>query len=367
MDDVDRTAKFVALKRAADIAGVVLSGPFTCVVGAMATLLVRRRLGSPVLYRQTRIGKNGTPFEVLKFRSMTNGVDEDGTPLPDRDRLTPFGRLLRKTSVDELPQLLNVLMGDMSLVGPRPLLPGYLPWYTERESRRHLVRPGLTGLAQVSGRNGLTWDDRLELDVLYVDRASMRLDAVIIAKTLKKLFATSGVSVIAGETGAPLHVERSFPRSDRVRLRRLSKSDLGTRVDWMGHPAITRFTEIPEGITLASTEAWFQKSVHDPSRLDFVAVDHNGNSVAMAGVKEENTSGAGEFYIFVNPQRLGEGIGGEVTRLVMEWAAQSGLYMDLVLDVHSQNAAAVKIYERLGWRGTGPSGRRVTMTWRVEQ
>ncbi len=155
--------------------------------------LVRRRLGAPVLFRQTRPGLHGQPFELLKFRSMREALDDDGHPLPDAERLTPFGRFLRATSLDELPELWNVLRGDMSLVGPRPLLMEYLPLYTPEQARRHAVRPGITGWAQVNGRNALGWEEKFRLDVWYVDHRSLRLDLHILLLTLQRVLAREGI------------------------------------------------------------------------------------------------------------------------------------------------------------------------------
>lgn len=149
---------------------------------------VRVRLGSPILFRQERPGRCGVPFELIKFRTMADGA---GT---DAERLDAFGRFLRSTSLDELPELVNVLRGEMSLVGPRPLLTEYLPLYNERQSRRHEIRPGLTGLAQVSGRNDLAWPERLELDVVYVETRSMALDLRIIVQTIWSVLARRGIS-----------------------------------------------------------------------------------------------------------------------------------------------------------------------------
>jgi lipopolysaccharide/colanic/teichoic acid biosynthesis glycosyltransferase len=157
-------------------------------------LAVRFRLGSPVLFRQERPGLHGRPFMLVKFRTMTGAADTDGRPLPDADRLTRFGRFLRSTSLDELPELWNVLKGDMSLVGPRPLLMEYLPLYSPRQSRRHEVKPGLTGWAQVNGRNALTWEDRLEMDVWYVENRSWLLDLKIIWKTIGIVLHREGIS-----------------------------------------------------------------------------------------------------------------------------------------------------------------------------
>jgi len=159
---------------------------------------IRRKLGSPVFFRQTRPGLHGKPFNMVKFRTMTDARDPDGVLLPDAVRLTPFGRFLRATSLDELPELWNVLKGDMSLVGPRPLLMEYLPLYSPEQARRHHVRPGITGWAQVNGRNALSWEDKFALDVWYVDHRTLWLDIKILWLTVKKVIIKEGISA-AGE------------------------------------------------------------------------------------------------------------------------------------------------------------------------
>lgn len=161
-------------------------------------LFIRRRLGSPVFFRQTRPGLHGQPFEMVKFRTMTDTRGPDGALLPDAERLTPFGRFLRSTSLDELPELWNVLKGDMSLVGPRPLLMEYLPLYSPEQARRHAVRPGVTGWAQVNGRNAISWEEKFALDTWYVDHQSLLLDIRILWLTVKKVLVREGISA-AGE------------------------------------------------------------------------------------------------------------------------------------------------------------------------
>ncbi|MCE8019001.1 sugar transferase [Halomonas sp. MCCC 1A11036] len=182
------------MKRLFDIVlslvALVLLSPVLLVVA----LLVRLRLGSPVLFRQPRPGLHGRPFEMVKFRTMRDAVDRDGNPLPDAARLTPLGRRLRAASLDELPELWNVLRGDMSLVGPRPLLVEYLPLYTPRQARRHEVRPGVTGWAQVNGRNALSWEQKFELDVWYVDNRSLWLDLRILLLTVKRVLTREGIA-----------------------------------------------------------------------------------------------------------------------------------------------------------------------------
>ncbi|WP_390346331.1 sugar transferase [Variovorax boronicumulans] len=162
------------------------------------TWQVRRKLGSPAFFRQTRPGMRGRPFNMVKFRTMTDARGVDGELLPDADRLTPFGRFLRASSLDELPELWNVLKGDMSLVGPRPLLMDYLPLYSAEQSRRHEVRPGITGWAQINGRNALSWDEKFKLDVWYVDNHSLWLDIKILWLTVRKVLVRDGISA-AGE------------------------------------------------------------------------------------------------------------------------------------------------------------------------
>ena len=164
----------------------------------LLALLVRRKLGSPVLFRQVRPGLHGQPFEMVKFRTMTDARGADGALLPDAVRLTPFGRFLRASSLDELPELWNVLKGEMSLVGPRPLLMEYVPLYSAEQYRRHEVRPGVTGWAQVNGRNAISWEEKFKLDVWYVEQQSLALDIKILWLTVKKVLLRDGISA-AGE------------------------------------------------------------------------------------------------------------------------------------------------------------------------
>ena len=159
---------------------------------------VKKNLGSPVLFRQVRPGLNGIPFEMIKFRTMKDAVDIQGNPLPDHVRLTPFGKMLRSTSLDEMPELWNVIKGDMSIVGPRPLLMEYLPLYNNEQAKRHNVRPGMTGHAQVNGRNAIGWDEKFKLDTWYVENQSVWLDFKIMLKTVKKVIAKDDINE-AGE------------------------------------------------------------------------------------------------------------------------------------------------------------------------
>lgn len=182
------------LKRLLDIviasSALVLLSP----VYALVAYKVKKNLGSPVLFRQVRPGLHGKPFEMVKFRTMKDALDAQGNPLPDSERLTSFGKMLRATSLDEMPELWNVIKGDMSIVGPRPLLMEYLPLYNREQAKRHHVRPGITGHAQVNGRNAISWEKKFELDTWYVENQSLWLDFKIMLKTIKKVISKDDIS-----------------------------------------------------------------------------------------------------------------------------------------------------------------------------
>ncbi|MEL3711032.1 sugar transferase [Staphylococcus borealis] len=187
------------IKRLFDIAvsgtGLILSAPITLT----ATIIIAKKLGKPVLFRQIRPGQYGEPFEIYKFRTMSDKRDEKGELLPDEQRMTPVGTFIRKSSIDELPQLINVLKGDISLIGPRPLLMEYLPLYNDEQKKRHNVKPGITGWAQVNGRNAITWDAKFKLDVLYAENQSFKLDMYILYKTIINILKRKDIN-------APNHV-----------------------------------------------------------------------------------------------------------------------------------------------------------------
>lgn len=190
------------MKRLFDLLASAMGLLILAVPLALLTWQVRRKLGSPVLFTQVRPGLHGKPFRMVKFRTMTDARDASGALLPDAQRLTPFGRFLRASSLDELPELWNVLRGDMSLVGPRPLLMEYLPLYSPEQARRHEVRPGITGWAQINGRNAISWADKFALDVWYVDHRSLWLDIKILRLTVRKVLVRDGISA-AGEATMP--------------------------------------------------------------------------------------------------------------------------------------------------------------------
>ena len=182
------------LKRLLDIIIASIALILLSPLYAFVAYKVKKNLGSPVLFRQVRPGLHGKPFEMIKFRTMKDALDEQGNPLPDSERLTPFGKMLRSTSLDEMPELWNVIKGDMSVVGPRPLLMEYLPLYNKEQAKRHDVRPGMTGHAQVNGRNAISWEEKFKLDTWYVENQSTLLDFKIMLKTVKKVLAKDDIS-----------------------------------------------------------------------------------------------------------------------------------------------------------------------------
>lgn len=210
-----KTETYDRLKRATDVvasaAGLVISAPIQLGIA----VLVRIRFGSPVLFRQKRPGKDAQIFTLVKFRTMRHPDPTRGL-VSDADRLTKFGQFLRSTSLDELPTLWNVLRGDMSLVGPRPLLPEYIPLYTPRQALRHAVRPGITGLAQVSGRNALDWEERFELDAQYIEERGLRMDLHVLIKTLSVVIRRHGISQGGHATMAPFTGRESTGSGDRT-------------------------------------------------------------------------------------------------------------------------------------------------------
>lgn len=190
----------VILKRGFDLCLILIMLPFIMPLLIILAILIRIKLGSPIFFKQIRPGYNGVPFLMVKFRTMTEHRNKEGALLPDDKRLTSFGKFLRSTSLDELPELWNVFNGQMSLVGPRPLLLEYLPLYTPEQYRRHMIRPGITGWAQINGRNSISWEEKFKLDVWYVDNCSLWLDVKILFLTIKKVFIREGISAEGSST-----------------------------------------------------------------------------------------------------------------------------------------------------------------------
>lgn len=351
-------------KRVLDTVSLLAVAPIILPVGLAIAAAVRLVDGAPVHFKQKRTGLNNETFHVIKFRTMRPGDGRNN----DSMRLTRFGRFLRKTSLDELPQFWNVLKGDMSLVGPRPLYPEYLPYYTDVENLRHAVRPGITGLSQISGRNALRWTSRLTKDVEYVRTASTLQDIKIIAKTMQKALSRDDVAAVPRDTGEPLNVERSYPRDSKFALRRFNLLDVPYRVEWMNDSRTRRHMQIP---FLAEDEAmaeWYHQTKQDPNRDDFVVYQRsNDQPVAMLGLKSQPGLKSGVLYIFVNPDRPGEGIGTASMKLLLEWA-KSSHYETVTLSVGDDNKAAVSLYENLGFvRGADDAENRRTYELKVSK
>ena len=201
------------LKRLLDIVIASIALILLSPLYAFVAYKVKKNLGSPVLFRQVRPGLNGKPFEMIKFRTMKDAADAQGNPLPDSERLTPFGKMLRSSSLDEMPELWNVIKGEMSIVGPRPLLMEYLPLYNEQQAKRHNVRPGITGYAQVNGRNAISWEKKFELDTWYVENRSLWLDFKIMLKTVQKVLSKHDISA-EGEATMSKFTGTSEPKDD---------------------------------------------------------------------------------------------------------------------------------------------------------
>lgn len=302
--------------------------------------------GAGAFFRQDRPGKNGKIFRIVKFKTMTDQHDADGKLLPDTLRITRVGRFVRSTSIDELPQLWNVFKGDMSLIGPRPLLPRYMPWYTERESHRHDVRPGISGLAQTHGRNHLSWDKKLELDVLYVENISILNDIKIIFKTIKNVFESKDVEVVP--SGRFLDVERKNLIKKDIIIREIEEDDLCIRVNWMNNPAVysTMHYEIP--ITYENTLSWYKRNVGNDARCDVIFEGGAETVIAMGGLTSIE-DGAAELYIFVNPLLQGHGFGKICLNKLCYYGFKKLNLREIFLYTDEDNYNAVKLYERQGF------------------
>lgn len=333
-------------KRVFDTVSLIMSAPIVLPLGIAISLLVRGVDGAPVLFRQERTGMNEAPFSILKFRTMDSGDGRND----DFIRITKLGNFLRRTSLDELPQLVNVLRGDMSLVGPRPLYPEYRPYYTDLEKARHAIRPGITGLSQISGRNALRWTSRLAKDIEYVRHASLRQDVKILMQTVKKAISRTEVASVPRDTGEPLNVERSYPRDSTFALRRFNLLDVSYRVEWLNDHRTRRHMQIPFRASEGAMVDWYHRVKQDPQRDDFVVYRRSDDQpVAMLGLKRDPGSASGLLYVFVDPFRVGEGIGTASMELILEWARSDSRYESVRLSVGADNPAAWTIYERLGF------------------
>lgn len=359
---------YIMAKRLIDTALVVTSAPVTLPLGLATAALVRLKMGSPILYKQERIGLGEKPFELYKFRSMLPEYTADGRALTPSQRISPFGAILRKSSLDELPQLLNVLKGDMSLVGPRPLLVEYLPFYKESERARHSVRPGITGHSQVNGRNSLGWDERLNMDAEYSRKGTLLSDLKIIIKTITGVLKRDGVITEPWTHGEYLSVYRNYPSTEKFALRRFEPRDIEQRVDWLNDPRVRESLTVTGEITAEGTTKWLQNARTNPNRKDLVVYDLESlKIVAIAGFKSEPDDTVPILYFAVDPELQGKGIGSVTLQLLLAYMRSHPGVSGAAGEIYTDNVASIKIHQRLGFNEVEaalPSNRvRMEVKW----
>lgn len=326
------------LKRSIDILGASFGLLFLSPIILVVALKVRSEMGSPVFFRQTRPGRHGKPFQMIKFRTMRHAIDADGNPLPDAERLTKLGRFLRSSSLDELPELWNVLTGEMSLVGPRPLLMEYLPYFTPEERMRMNVRPGITGYAQIKGRNRMPWNDRLAADLYYVRCHNIRFDFRIIFETLARVLRRSDVIVDPRDTMQDLNVERAR----YINVRRLIENEIKV------FGAILQSTLRPEfisGTIVAATKfPEFLQDVLAP-RSEIFGIFRNNDLVGgYQAIEKPNYLHLNYFAVL-----QGERGWGTADLLMRELKRHAG-DRELYLHVDSRNMEALKFYRKQGFK-----------------
>lgn len=359
---------YMLSKRLIDSALVVASAPVTLPVGLATAALVRLKMGSPILYKQDRIGLGEKPFELYKFRSMLPETTDKGQALTPSERITPFGAFLRKSSLDELPQLLNVLKGDMSLVGPRPLLVEYLPFYKENERARHSVRPGITGHSQVNGRNSLGWDERLAMDAEYSRKGTLYSDLQIIIKTIKGVLKRDGIIAEPWTHGEYLSVYRNYPSTGKYALRRFEPQDIAQRVNWLNDSRTRESLTVEGEITVDGTAKWLQNARKNPNRKDVVVYDLESlKMVAIAGFKSDSSENVPILYFAVDPELQGRGIGSVTLQLLVEYMRSQPEVSGAAGEIYTDNIASIKIHQRLGFEEVEaelPSNRlRMEIKW----
>lgn len=350
-DDSMRAARYASLKRAADFTLAALALPISLPLMGITAITVRLTLGSPVLFRQRRPGLHGEPFNILKFRTM-QAVDVQRNLVTNEQRITKAGSFIRSTSLDELPSLINVLRGEMSLVGPRPLRMSYLPRYSNLQATRHSVRPGLTGLAQVSGRNSLSWDQRLDLDVQYVQNQSLALDAKILARTVLKVMRRDGV---AAEGQASMSEYFGPETTEDLTLRPFAEIDIPTRVEWLSDERVRNGISISFWPTEEEMRTWYTSAQSNDCRTDYTAIDTvTQEPQAMCGFTDIR-EGSASLYIYVNPNSQAQGLGTQAMQLLLTRARQRGL-SKLMLETKRTNVRAQRFYTRLGFIGDKVQG-----------
>lgn len=322
------------------------------IVGAIA-------MGGNPFFTQARPGmidpKTGNEriFRLLKFRSMSNKKDANGNLLPDDERLNKYGRFLRSTSCDELPSLINILKGDLSIVGPRPLLVDYLPYYTKEEHRRHSLRPGLTGYAQVNGRNTTPWDIRLGQDLYYVDHCSFGLDLKVIVKTALKVVKRSDILVgKAIPAGRLDNYRKDKDMKACVSIRPFEKKDVPNKVRWINDDANNTYLHYNLPLNEKDTLAWFERNQGRKDRVDDV-IEFEGVPVGIIGLLSV-TEESGEYYVTMGESAYkGKGIAKQASRLILEYGFKELGLKEIYLYTEVDNKPAQHLFERCGFRQRG--------------
>ncbi|MGD7003277.1 sugar transferase [Corynebacterium halotolerans] len=333
-----------------DTAIVVLSAPLTLSAAAVTAALVRVNLGRPVLFKQDRVGLDGQQFELLKFRSMLPETDAEGQFLSEEERLTSFGRLLRQSSMDELPQLLNVLRGEMSLVGPRPLLTEYIPYYTETELTRHSVRPGITGAAQVSGRNFLDWDDRLALDAQYAREATLFGDLKILWQTLVGVVQRKDTAAESWVLNEDLDEYRSYPSNAVFALRRIEPRDVPTCVRWFATEQPPEIAGVEDNGTTTGVMAWLHAARLDQQRKDLVVYDLDTRRlVAIAGYRTDPSAAGSRIYFVMDPEQQKHLNEDAALSLLVQFMKQRGDVHNASVELSRESAGAILECQRHGF------------------
>lgn len=354
----NRFRPYDIVKRGLDVLGAAVALVLLSPVLLVTAVVVAARLGRPVIFAQPRPGRHGRVFTLYKFRSM-RPVDEARGWVTNEQRMTRFGRALRATSIDELPSLWNILVGDLSFVGPRPLRISYLDRYSDEQQRRHAVRPGLTGLAQVSGRNAIGWDDRLRRDQEYVARRSIVLDVRVLLLTAKAVLEPRGISAEGQATMSEFFGPES---TSRMRLVPLAQEHLETRVAWLSDERVRQGVSLAFTPEIEAMTSWFTEASASPDRWDWVGVDPNGSLVSMCGL-HRTEDGAASLYIYVAPDHHGKGLGRDTMILLQAQARRLG-FARLDLETPAANEPARRLYERLGFvRSEVPvEGHKIALT-----
>ena len=324
---------------------IIILSPFFLLFTPIVAIAMK---GNP-FFVQPRPGKNGKIFKMIKYRTMTNAKDENGELLPDEKRLTKFGKLMRKLSLDELPEIFNIFAGQMSIVGPRPLLARYLPYYTEEEMHRHDVRPGLTGLAQVSGRNAMTWADKVDKDLEYVKNVSLLMDIRIIIKTVLTVVKREGIlQQGAVHMSRPLDIERKFygmMHDEDIDIREFTLNDVEKKVEWINNDENNRYLHYDLPLEYEKTVNWFENK--SKNRIDAV-IEYQGKPVGLIGLLD--LSGTPEFYIVIGESEVKrKGIAYKASIMFLDAVKISYNFDMIVLYTEEKNVAAQKLFEKIGF------------------